>query len=99
MALRVLEVQLAADLRETAEEILRDVGAGDVWSEVGGSFGQSVRAVIGSERTGTALDALHDSLSTAGGFRILVMPLDAGFRDPPARVRRRIETDRNPSQP
>jgi uncharacterized hydrophobic protein (TIGR00341 family) len=83
MALRVLEIQLPAELRGTAEEILRDIGASDVWSEPGGSFGQSVRAVIGSERTGTALDILHDRLSTAG-FRILVMPLDAVLPRPVA---------------
>lgn len=84
MALRMVEVQLTADLRETAEEILRGVGAGDVWSEPGGPFEHSVRAVIGSERTGTALDRLHASLSTLGGFRVLVTPLDAVLPRPMA---------------
>ncbi len=77
MALRMLEIQLPVDSQTIAEEILRDVGAADVWSGPGGSFDRSVRAVIGSERTGTALDLLHDRLSPLGEFRILVMPLAA----------------------
>lgn len=84
MALRMLEVQLGADLSETAEELLLDLGAGDVWAELGGAFGASVRAVLGSERTGDALDRLHECLAGSGGFRILVMPLDAVLPRPTA---------------
>jgi uncharacterized hydrophobic protein (TIGR00341 family) len=84
MALRVLEVQVSAGSQEIAETVLNEVGASDVWTESGGSFGRSVRAVIGAERTGKALDVLHERLSGSEGFRILVTPLDAVLPRPTA---------------
>lgn len=84
MALRMLEVQLPPDLQASAEAALREVGASDTWSEPGGPYGQTVRAVIGSERTGRAMDALHDRLAMSGGVRILVTPLDAVLPRPTA---------------
>lgn len=84
MALRLLEVHLPSDARETAEAILRDGGAAQVWSDHRGSFGESIRAVIGSERTGMTVDRLHEQLSSVAGFRILVMSLDAVLPRPPA---------------
>ncbi len=77
MALRLLEAHLAEDLSEAAEATLREVGADDVWTEGGGSFGTVVRAVIGAGRTGAAIDRLHERLENVGGFRVLVLPLDA----------------------
>jgi uncharacterized hydrophobic protein (TIGR00341 family) len=84
MALRILEVQLPETSVESAEAILRDVGAGDVWSEADGPAGRRVRAVIGAERTGRALDTLHEQLSGGASFRILVTPLDAVLPRPTA---------------
>lgn len=82
MALRIVEVQMAAGCQSIAEEVLREAGAGDIWAEPGRGYEESVRAVIGSERTGVALDRLHEHLSSRGAFRILVMPLDAALPRP-----------------
>lgn len=84
MALRLLEVHLPVEHGEIARNVLTEVGASDVWTEDGGPFEHSLRAVIGSERTGTALDHLHDQLTKLGPFKILVMPLDAVLPRPPA---------------
>jgi uncharacterized hydrophobic protein (TIGR00341 family) len=84
MALRIVEVHLPAESGEIAQEVLRDLGAGAVWSEHGGPFEHSVKAILGSERTGAALDQLHHRLSAAGSFRILVSPLDAALPRPQA---------------
>ena len=85
MALRLLEVQLPATSHDDATAALREVGARDVWSETREGDDGCLRAVIGSERTGAALDALHDQLSGSPGFRVLVMPLDAVLPRPLAR--------------
>ena len=90
MALRIIEVQLRAGAEAQAEEALRQAGSADVWTEPGGGYGSCVRGVIGSERTGGALDLLHEQLSrqaSQGGFRILVMPLDAILPRPVASAR------------
>ena len=84
MALRMLEVHLPTEQGETATSVLREVGATEVWSEDDGPFKHSIKAILGSERTGTALDELHNCLSPTGAFRVLVTPLDAVLPRPRA---------------
>jgi uncharacterized hydrophobic protein (TIGR00341 family) len=77
-------VDVPEDLGETARGTLSESGAVEVWESPGGSFGHQVQAVIGADRTGKALDSLHERLSHRGGYRTLVLPLDAVLPRPAA---------------
>ena len=85
MALRLLEAHLPADLTDAARQALEEAGAQEVWLEEGGPLGSMVSAVIGSGRTGAAIDALHERLANIAGFRVLVLPLEAVVPRPLAR--------------
>ena len=94
MALRLLEAHLPEDLVETARSALTEVGAQEVWSESGGPFGAVVNAVMGTGRTGAAIDRLHECLANVAGFRVLVLPLEAVVPRPLARA-----SEGRPEQP
>lgn len=79
-----MRVDIASDLSEEAASTLTEAGAAEVWSEPGGAFGAVVNAVMGAERTGRAIDLLHERLSSKGGLRALVLTLDAVFPRPAA---------------
>lgn len=83
MALKILEAHVPTELAPDAEAILRDRSE-QAWSEEGGRFGSVVRAVIGSEKSGGAVDALHEQLSERGRLMVLVEPLDAVIPRPAA---------------
>jgi uncharacterized hydrophobic protein (TIGR00341 family) len=76
LALKRIEAHVPADLAELAEQALREL-SGETWVEPGGRFGRVVCAVLGSERTGSALDRLHERIADRGGLLVLVQPLDA----------------------
>jgi uncharacterized hydrophobic protein (TIGR00341 family) len=76
LALKRVEAHVPADLSDVAEEALREL-SGETWVEEGGRFGRVVCAVLGSERTGSALDRLHERIADRGGLLVLVQPLDA----------------------
>ncbi|MDP6980139.1 MAG: TIGR00341 family protein [Myxococcota bacterium] len=76
MALKLIEAHVSEDLAEEASETLVDL-ASQTWSEPGGRHGVIVRAVLGAERSGTALDALHERIADRGRLMVLVEPLDA----------------------
>lgn len=82
MALKLLDAHVPPDLADTAQEALREI-ASDIWVEPGGRFGAVVRAVLPPERTGSAMDALHERLSDRGGLAVLIQPLDAMLPRPP----------------
>jgi uncharacterized hydrophobic protein (TIGR00341 family) len=86
MALRLVEAFLPGDGAEEAAEILRGAASSvdHVWIEPLEGRAALVRAVVGSSRTGSAMDALHDRFSGVAGFRVLVLPLDAVFPRPRA---------------
>jgi uncharacterized hydrophobic protein (TIGR00341 family) len=84
MALRLLQTHVPADLAASAEAALEEASAKEVWTETGGPMGCIVSAVVGSGATGAAIDLLHDRLRNVGGFRILVLPLDAVLPRPEA---------------
>ncbi len=75
MALRIIEAHVPPDLCDEAEEILRDF-CHEIWTQEGGRFGTVVCAVLGAERTGGAMDRLHERLADRGGILVLVQPLD-----------------------
>ena len=76
MALKIIEAHVPTELAGDAQDTLAELTS-QTWTEEGGRFGRVVRAVLGSERTGAALDALHERISDRGGLLVLVEPLDA----------------------
>ena len=84
MALRLVQVDVPADLAEEASGTLTEAGAAEVWSAPGGSFGCVVNAVIAADRTGQAVDLLYERISGKGGLRALVLSLDAVVPRPAA---------------
>lgn len=90
MALKIVEAHVSSQLVEDARETLAALSS-QVWCEEGGRYGEVVRAVLGAERTGEALDALHARIAERGALMVLVEPLDAVLPRPlasPARGER-----------
>ena len=83
MALKILEAHVSEDLASEAEAVLQERSE-QTWSEPGGRFGSVVRAVLGAEKSGGAVDALHEALSDRGRLMVLVEPLDAVIPRPAA---------------
>jgi len=83
MALKIIEAHVPSDLAEEALETLAELSS-QSWIEDGGRFGKVVRAVLGTERSGVALDALHERIADRGGLFVLVEPLDAVLPRPHA---------------
>ena len=83
MALKILEAHVPTELATDAETVLRE-RSDQTWTEAGGRFGSVVRAVVGSEKSGGAVDALHEALSDRGRLMVLVGPLDAVIPRPAA---------------
>ena len=83
LALKIIEAHVPADLSEEAQEVLRDLSH-ESWVQDGGRFGAIVFAVLGAQRTGEALDRLHERLSNRGGLLVLVKPLDGVLPRPHA---------------
>lgn len=83
MALKIIEAHVPSDLAEEARETLAELSS-QSWIEDGGRFGKVVRAVLGAERSGVALDALHQRIADRGGLFVLVEPLDAVLPRPHA---------------
>lgn len=75
MALRIIEAHVPADLSDEAREVV-DALCHESWVQEGGRFGAVVFAVVGADRTGEALDQLHERIAARGGLLVLVQPLD-----------------------
>ncbi len=76
MALKIIEAHVPAEAADEAHAILEELSTRS-WIEEGGRFGRVVRAIVGAERSGTALDALHEKMANQGALMVLVEPLDA----------------------
>ncbi|HKK52083.1 MAG TPA: TIGR00341 family protein [Myxococcota bacterium] len=76
MALKIIEAHVAEDLAKDAQAVLAELTS-QTWTQDGGRYGKRVRAILGAERTGTALDTLHERLANRGALLVLVEPLDA----------------------
>lgn len=83
MALKIIEAHVAEALAPDAQETLANLTS-QTWTEDGGRFDKVVRAVVGAERSGSALDALHERIADRGGLLVLVEPLDAVLPRPHA---------------
>lgn len=83
MALRIIQAHVPTDLCGDALEVLRE-SSHESWTQEGGRFGAIVFAILGAERTGEALDRLHERLADRGGLLVLVQPLDGVLPRPPA---------------
>ena len=75
MALRIVEAHVPSDAADDARGILDELSH-ESWVNPGGRYGAVVCAVLGADRTGAALDRLHEQLSDRGGLLVLVQPLD-----------------------
>ena len=87
MALKIIETHVPSNLAADAQDTLADFTS-QTWTEDGGRYGKIVRAVLGAERSGLALDALHERIADRGGLLILVEPLDAVLPRPLATASR-----------
>jgi uncharacterized hydrophobic protein (TIGR00341 family) len=76
LALKLIEAHVPPELADEAQETLAEI-CPQTWVEDGGRFGKIVRAVLGGERSGGALDALHERIADRGAIMVLVGPLDA----------------------
>ena len=83
MALKIIEAHVPPDLASDAEALLADFGQ-QSWTQTGGRFGTIVSAVVGAQRTGDALDRLHEQLASRGELFVLVQPLDGVLPRPHA---------------
>jgi uncharacterized hydrophobic protein (TIGR00341 family) len=83
MSLRIIEAHVPVDLSDDALEVLRDISH-ESWTQAGGRFGATVFAVLGAQRTGEALDRLHERLADRGALLVLVQPLDGVLPRPHA---------------
>jgi uncharacterized hydrophobic protein (TIGR00341 family) len=83
LALRIIEAHVPPDLCGAARETLSEFSH-ESWTDEGGRFGAIVFAVVGAQRTGEALDRLHERLANLGAFLVLVQPLDGMLPRPPA---------------
>jgi len=75
MPLRIIEAHVPVELSDDALEILREFSR-ENWTQPGGRFGAIAFSVLGAQRTGEALDRLHEQLADRGGLFVLVQPLD-----------------------
>jgi len=92
MALKIVEAHVAADRAEEAEAAIRDVSR-QTWIEPGGRYGSIVYAILGSERSGAALDQLHEQFAGSGQLLVLVQPLDAVLPRPLASAAQRERSE------
>ncbi len=92
MALRIVEAHVPTDLSNDALEVLGELGE-ESWTEEGGRFGAIVHAVVGAQRTGVALDRLHERISGRGGLLVLVQPLEGVLPRPLASPQREARAD------
>jgi uncharacterized hydrophobic protein (TIGR00341 family) len=83
LALRIVEAHVPADLSDEAREVLGEFSQ-ESWIQPGGRFGATVCAVLGAQRTGEALDRLHERIADRGGLLVLVQPLDGVLPRPHA---------------
>jgi uncharacterized hydrophobic protein (TIGR00341 family) len=86
LALRIIEAHVPADLADEARGVIEDL-CRESWTQAGGRFGAIVYAVLGAQRTGEALDRLHERLANRGGLLVLVQPLDGMLPRPQAGLR------------
>jgi uncharacterized hydrophobic protein (TIGR00341 family) len=85
VALRLLEAFVPIEHRDEVVALLSDAAPPEhVWAEPISPSVAIVRAVVGSSRTGALIDSLHTRFSSAPGFRVLVVSIDAVLPRPRA---------------
>ena len=83
MPLRIVEAHVPVDLSEDALEVLSEFSH-ESWTQAGGRFGSIAFAILGAQRTGEALDRLHERFVDRGALLVLVQPLDGVLPRPHA---------------
>jgi uncharacterized hydrophobic protein (TIGR00341 family) len=92
LALRTIEAHVPADLCGEAQEVLGEI-CQESWSQEGGRFGAIAFGILGADRTGEALDRLHERIADRGGLLVLVRPLDGVLPRPLASPWRAARAD------
>ncbi len=92
LALKIIEAHVPADLSADSLEALVEFSQ-ESWVEEGGRYGAIVYAVVGAQRTGEALDRLHERLANRGALLVLVQPLDGVLPRPPASPKNEARSD------
>jgi uncharacterized hydrophobic protein (TIGR00341 family) len=82
VALRLIEVFLPKDKEELAKDILKDKVDFGIWIEDIAESNILARILVYTEKTEEILDLLDKTFSTAEGFRIMLLPVEATLPRP-----------------
>jgi uncharacterized hydrophobic protein (TIGR00341 family) len=82
VALRLIEVFLPKDKEELAKDILKDKVDFGIWIEEITESHILARILVYTEKTEEILDLLDKTFSTAEGFRIMILPVEATLPRP-----------------
>jgi len=77
MALRLIEIVLPEQYMESIQNVLEDHPSSDFWYDRISKGKILVRVLLPSEETEEMVDLLNKRFSTADGFRIILIPIEA----------------------
>lgn len=82
MALRMIEIYLSGGGGEWINEILRDVPVIGVWEQASSEDLTTVKVLLEVEKTEAVLDELEKHFGSSGGFRVVILPVEATLPRP-----------------
>ena len=82
MALRMIEIYLFGGGAEWIEKILEDVPLIGVWEQTSSDDLTTVKVLLQVEDTETVLDELEKHYGASGGFRVVLLPVEATLPRP-----------------
>jgi uncharacterized hydrophobic protein (TIGR00341 family) len=77
MALRMIEIYLSGGGGEWVKEILQDVPVIGVWEQISSEDLATVKVLLEVEKTEAVLDKLEEHYGASGGFRVVLLPVEA----------------------
>jgi uncharacterized hydrophobic protein (TIGR00341 family) len=82
MALRMIEIYLSGGGGEWIQEILKDVPTIGVWEQTSSADLTTVKILLPVEETEAVLDELEKHFGASGGFRVVLLSVDATIPRP-----------------
>ena len=82
MALRMIEIYLSGGGGNWVKEILKDVPLIGVWEQASSEDLTTVKVLLEVEKTEVVLDELEKHFGTSGGFRVVLLPVEATLPRP-----------------
>ena len=82
MALRMIEIYLSGGGGEWVKEILEDVPLLGVWEHTSSDDLTTVKILLPVEKTETVLDELEKHFGSSGGFRVVILSVEATLPRP-----------------